>query len=298
MFQDIFGNTRQKVALHVHTTVSDGKKTPGEALEIYRAAGFDAVALTDHWHWNPQGGCGNGLTVLSGCEYNIGKNDCAGFVRGEGVYHITAIGCDREPAVVPESSPREICERIREAGGIAVLAHPAWSLNDPSVVAGLNCFDATEIYNTVSGVRFSSRPDSSCFADLLACRGVCLPLIAADDAHYYGAFGAHDETVSFVCVRAEDNSSEAVMRGLRAGDYYASQGPQIFVRREEEKFLIDTSPVDHILVFSNLASVGGRNFHEAGITHAEYEIRTGEIFLRAEAVDADGKRAWSSFLRV
>ena len=48
MYKDIFGKTRQKVGLHIHTTNSDGRATPEESAEIYKAHGYDAIAFTDH----------------------------------------------------------------------------------------------------------------------------------------------------------------------------------------------------------------------------------------------------------
>jgi hypothetical protein len=39
-----------KVALHVHTTCSDGDLSIPDVLDVYTARGFDAVALTDHDH--------------------------------------------------------------------------------------------------------------------------------------------------------------------------------------------------------------------------------------------------------
>ena len=49
MEKDMFGVSRLKVNLHMHTTLSDGSKTPEEAAEIYKKAGYDVVAITDHW---------------------------------------------------------------------------------------------------------------------------------------------------------------------------------------------------------------------------------------------------------
>ena len=51
MFTDSKGIKRLKIGLHTHTTRSDGKKTPEEAAKIYADAGYDAVALTDHWKY-------------------------------------------------------------------------------------------------------------------------------------------------------------------------------------------------------------------------------------------------------
>jgi len=40
MIQDMFGNVRYKVGLHIHTTNSDGKVSPADSARIYKEAGF------------------------------------------------------------------------------------------------------------------------------------------------------------------------------------------------------------------------------------------------------------------
>ena len=37
-----------KVNLHAHTVISDGRLTPEEVKEIFKAHGYSAVAFTDH----------------------------------------------------------------------------------------------------------------------------------------------------------------------------------------------------------------------------------------------------------
>ena len=49
---------------------------------------------------------------------------------------------------------------------MAVLAHPAWSLNTVQQAEALQGVGATEIYNTVSDVHESSRPYSGDFVDI------------------------------------------------------------------------------------------------------------------------------------
>ena len=49
MYLDHQGRSWFRGNLHTHTTVSDGRKTPDETAAIYRAAGYDFLALTDHW---------------------------------------------------------------------------------------------------------------------------------------------------------------------------------------------------------------------------------------------------------
>ena len=33
---------------HMHTTISDGRLAPEDAIELYRAKGYDFLAITDH----------------------------------------------------------------------------------------------------------------------------------------------------------------------------------------------------------------------------------------------------------
>ena len=58
MYTDLNGAKRLKINLHLHTTDSDGRKTPEEAAAIYRAAGYDVIAVTDHWRYRASGDLG------------------------------------------------------------------------------------------------------------------------------------------------------------------------------------------------------------------------------------------------
>ena len=53
--------------LHVHTTVSDGRKSPEEVMALYQENGYDFLALTAHWNISPS--CWyKDMLVLSGME--------------------------------------------------------------------------------------------------------------------------------------------------------------------------------------------------------------------------------------
>ncbi|MBR2977285.1 MAG: hypothetical protein IKC50_03305 [Oscillospiraceae bacterium] len=299
MFTDIMGQVRQKVALHNHSEMSDGKRPPDEIARIYEEAGYDALTFTEHWFWNPVGHYKT-MTILSGAEYNIGGKNAM-----DGVYHITAIGCTSSPRIGKKDSPQKIAAAIHRANGIAILAHPAWSLNDPAKVAAMKGFDAVEIYNTTSGVHHNCRADASCFVDQLACRGRRLPLVAVDDAHWYTS----DHTRSWICVESDSNRSDALITAIRAGKFYASQGPEIHLRREGNRIVLDCTPAVEILFYSNVVYVCGRAVRGEDLTHAEYEIVpdtkdekgktiAGDRFVRAEVVDAQGNRAWSNFIEI
>ena len=279
--------------LHCHTTVSDGVCTPQQTCRLYRDAEYDFLAMTDHWAPSEAGEF-EGMQLLQGVEYDFGKT-----TQG-GVFHIVGIGAqaallngvlrdDKQPFAAAQAA----VEAISAAGGLAVLAHPAWSLNRPDQIAAFRGVWATEIYNTVSGEPFSLRGDSGAVLDTLAQRyGVILPLIAADDMH----FCAGDECRSFIFLKARDRSPSAIMAALRQGDFYASQGPvfrDISVR--EDEISLHFTPARELRILSDAAHTECVSLTDNA---EEYHFRPkpGCRFLRLEIVDEQGRRAFSPYL--
>ena len=287
MYIDLLGKARQKVNLHTHTTLSDGLRSPDEVIARYRENGYDAIALTDHW---VRGECrdGDGMTILGGAEYNIGRGDSA-----KGVYHILGLGMTHDVDADQNATAQEVIDAVHAAGGLAVLAHPAWSLNTPEQILALRDVDATEIYNSVSGVHFSRRPDSGLIVDMVASRGLYLPLIADDDAHYYD----NDACVSWIMAEAEDNSERAILDAVKDGRFYATQGPEVHLWIEGNEAVARCSPACEIVFLSNFVW-SRRVFEGDGITEARYKILEGESFIRCEVTDRDGKRAWTNIIPI
>lgn len=284
---DLFGKNRYKVNLHTHTSLSDGRKSPGEVVQIYREQGYDAIALTDHWFWG-DGEESEDFCIISGAEYNIGGVDTL-----TGVYHILGLGASRAPSVAKTMEPQRIIDEIHRAGGMAVLAHPAWSLNTPEQILALRHLDATEIYNTVSGVHMSRRADSSIIVDMLGVRGLNLPLIGDDDAHYYDGT---DQCKSWIMVEADANTAQQLLAAVRAGRFYATQGPEIHLQRQGDTVTVACSPCGEIIFHTGRAWASKRVFEGEGLTEASFTVTDEDHFIRAEVVDADGKRAWSNMI--
>lgn len=290
MYKDPRGNCWYKVGLHTHTTRSDGLATPQQMARIYRDAGYDAVALTDHWCYSEA--CElEGLQIISGCEYNLGGGDSAA-----GVMHIVGVGMNADPCLQDRSTPpQQVIDAIREKGGLAILAHPHWSLNTPGQVRSLRGFSAVEIYNTVSNVVMSNRPDSGYFIDCLANEGYILPVVCADDVHYYRG---EDECRSYVMVQADSGESGDILRALAEGRHYSTQGPELCLSREGGRIIVDCSPVCSVAFMSANVWSPDRMRRGEGITHAEYEPRPFERWLRVEVRDAQDRCAWSNIIRI
>ena len=278
--------------LHMHTTRSDGRRSPEEAIDIYRREGYDFLALTDHYVFGEPKNDG-GMLIISGAEYDTGND------AGWGIWHVVGLNMARDPGLSrePQKPPvQELIDRIREAGGMAVLAHPAWSLNRVEEIEKLEGVEAIEIYNTFSGKPFSSRPDSSETVEQLALRGRYFNLTAVDDAHFY----LGEQCRSFVMVRCEELTADNVIAALRAGDYYSSQGPTLEYSLEETDegavVKVSCSPVSSVLFVSNALYDHERWICGEGITEAVYHVKANDRFVRVELCDADGRRAWSNFI--
>ena len=279
-----------KIGLHVHTTLSDGRKTPEEVAKIYKNAGFDAIAMTDHWKYHKEDEiCG--LKIISGCEYNLGSNDTIG-----GVMHIVGVGMKEEPNLKRETATRqEVIDEIIRTGGKAVLAHPFWSLNTVADVNSLNGFSMLEIYNTVSDVEQSFRPYSGYIADLLANGGTYFPLTATDDAHYYDG---RDDAKSFIVVNCDTLETEDILNAIEEKRFYASQGPELYVERRDNHIVVNCSECEQICFVSNLSWAAGRVLRGNNLTYAEYEINDNDKWVRVEIKDKKGKAAWSNYIEL
>lgn len=288
MTKDMFGVNRLKVNLHMHTTRSDGQKSLEEAAEIYKNAGYDLIAITDHWNFRPSDElCG--LRTISGAEYNIGGGDGCG-----GVYHIVGIGCDCKPNLNETASAQEIIDEIHKCNGFAILAHPAWSLNTIAQTEFLHGIDATEIYNAVSEAGESSRAYSGDFVDTSACSGRYYPLIADDDTHFYDG---SDETKAWIMLEGTlDSSDSELLESLRQGKYYATQGPEIHISRNGDTVTVHCSPAVRISFFSNAVWAPKHCHRGQSLTTASCSIQPWEKFIRAEVTDAQGRTAWSQIL--
>ena len=286
MYIDSHGDKRYKIGLHTHTSFSDGRKTVEEASEIYKNSGYDAIAVTDHWVYHGEDTV-NGLLLLSGTEFNTGDN------RTEnGNMHIVGVGMSGDHGITRQMSRQEIIDRINASGGIAILAHPDWSLVSPEFASSLHGFSAIEIYNTVSDCGESFRPYSGYFIDIMANKGYILPLVADDDVHYYDG---SDECKSFVMVKAERLTKENILDAIKKGDFYSTQGPELLVNRDGRHITVECSPADRICFVSNLAWAPHRCLRDKGRTHAEYDAVNGESWLRVEITTPSGD-AWSNII--
>lgn len=269
--------------LHMHTTRSDGLKDPADAIAMYQQAGYDFVALTDHYRFS--GGCTEGeILILSGAEYDSVSAD-----RLE-VFHIVCAGAEKDPGILRTDTVQQTIDKINASGGIAILAHPQWSLQTLGGVMPLKGLTGLEIYNSVSAPPMNCRPDSSYFSDLLSARGKYIGCMAADDSHPY----TFESCRSWIMVNTGDKSRAGILAAIKDRRYYATQGPRIFSASTDGcKIHIECAPAKSAIFFTNLPWSPKRVL-EGDITAFDYEMTGDESFVRIQIIDEAGDSAWLS----
>lgn len=267
--------------LHMHTTCSDGHLSPEEAILIYKKNDYDFISITDHRKLSKEQHF-EGMLLIPGAEWDF----------SDPVYHILSIGTESDFGYSEGCSIRELIVRINESGGIAILAHPAWSLMNPDEMMNLDGFAAAEIYNSVSAAPWNAnRADSSHYFDLWAAKGKIVKAVASDDSHWYTG----EQTKSYTMVQAVALNTRSIIDAIKAGKLYASQGPRFYeISYDEDKVCVKFSDeVKRVIVYSNSVWVDKRVYDNPNGEIEYYRAKTDK-FVRIELVDDTGNKAWSS----
>lgn len=295
-----------RCALHAHTTVSDGELAPRGLAEHYARAGYDVLAITDHWALTDADPVGD-LLVVPSIELNCVLPDARdGHVLGFG------ISCE-PPELAALGAEYAGLERtagwIGEHGGIAYLAHPYWTgvipgrLDLPPNVIGIEVFNAgceLEVGRGLSSVHWD---------ELLEAGRLC-PAIATDDSHHPGFDSGH----AWTWVRPAERSVAAVLDALASGAFYGSSGPAIHdVERDGDEVEVRCSPCRAVTLVSGKSTGSAVNSGRLGYRHggsvlatddaglvtaARLSVPAGARHVRIELTDTLGRKAWANPIAV
>lgn len=284
--------TFYKGNLHSHSTRSDGAYSPEEVCNRYRDAGYDFLALSDHFlpvYDFPITDTtiyrSKGFTTLLSAEVHVRETSL-----GE-TWHILAVGLptDFEATRADETGPM-LARRCREAGAFIGVVHPAWNSLSVEDAQSIDSAHAIEIYNHTSAVK-SDRGDGCALLDQLLAKGLQLSGFASDDAHFHinDAFGA------WVMVKAEQLNPDKLIESLKLGHYYSSQGPLI------EDIVVNGSSLEVRCSSANSVMVLGKGSRSECVLGEQMTSASLPLeriakggFGRVVVIDANGKRAWSN----
>lgn len=288
--------------LHCHSDRSDGTLSPAELVRTYREAGYDFLAITDHFEerfgWpvtDTRSLRGEDFTTLVGAELiSADRSDPS-------AYWVGVLGLPPDFAPPPPGEPAEAIARAAACGAFVYLMHPGLNGLRPDAAVKLPSFDAVQAVEVYTHQSWVYRPDTAIaapFLDALLADGRRLGAVAGDDAHFRDgpdAFGA------WVEVHARERDPDALLDALKAGAYYATQGPALTgLTLDGDELRVACSPCARVLLTGpaglwrrwrwRLAAPDAAPLGEA--TFAISDFRGG--FCRVTLVDADGRRAWSN----
>jgi hypothetical protein len=288
-----------RCALHAHTTESDGELPPAMLAAHYRRAGFDALAVTDHWKITSAEV--DGLLVLPSVELNC-------VLPGARDGHVLGFGVVAGPDELRElaggyAELNETGAWIEAHGGVAYLAHPYWTGVTPGTLELPDSVIGIEVYNAGCELEVGRGLSAVHWDELLEAGRLC-PALATDDSHHPG----FDSGFAWTWLRVGERSREGVLAALRDGALYGSSGPAIYdVRRERETVDVRCSPCRSITLVAgktlgaavNAGRLGYR--HNAEVTAETDGLLTGATLTippaarhaRVQVTDEAGRSAWS-----
>lgn len=248
--------TYYKANFHTHSTVSDGKLTPEELRDAYKAEGYSILAITDHsvmvqhQHLNQPD-----FLLLTGAEVDTDDREAPdGNVRRRQC-HLCLLSKDparqwvpfRDPYPIPSSipyvplnedsgcsreySPENINAIIAECnrqGFLVTYNHPCWSLESYPEYAPMEGLWGME-YRNSGCIAIGYDEDNGRVYQDFCMQGKRIMPVCADDTHTalhrfngYPVLGK-----SWNMVGAEKLEYGAVIEAMERGDLYASCGPEI-----------------------------------------------------------------------
>ena len=310
--------------LHCHTTISDGKFTPEEIKQEYKAHGYSVVAFTDHDVMLPHHDLTDvDFVALTGFETEI--NEIAGGLKptdehpfhAQKCCHICMIALDRDNDVQPLFNPDEhfvgksgehkhlvkydktkplyvrkytdiekYMKEGRECGFFVTYNHPSWSMQDYSDYMQYKSMHAMEISNFGCLDEGYDDYNPRVYDDILR-GGTKIFAIGADDNHSKAhMFGG------YIQILADRLDYNTITKSLTDGNFYAvtgDGGPEIYeLSIDGLNVNIKCSACKSIAVTTGIR----RAYIQKGdnLTEATFELHPKSRYFRLTLTDNEGRK--------
>ncbi len=317
--------TQYKANLHCHSILSDGKKTPRELKDMYKAKGYSILSITDHETPKNHSDLNDDdfLTITGYEAYVRPDAQCRSDAYSKEI-HMNLFA--RDPAnesivcynpkyckYIPEEQKaqyhkvgsrrtreysvayiNELIQTAKENGYIVAYNHPWWSLESEADILAYEGFFSMEMCNY--GCYLTGRLEyNAALYDKMLLLGKKVACHSADDNHNYDPVDSpySDSFGAFTMIMPDDFSYDAVIDAMEKGEMYSSMGPLFQeVSMEGNKIHIECSAVQRIMVFTGSKSPKGK-IAPAGetITSADFEIDARAKFVRVSIADQYGNFA-------
>lgn len=238
-----------KANLHTHTTISDGALSPAEVKELYKAKGYQILAITDHNIIVDHSEMNEpDFLMLTAVEINLNHANYRPKFDGQ-TYHFNLISKRPDNLWTPSKAPtrypggleyakKMTCEEMElphdpdaanamiakanEMGFLVMYNHPTWSCHSYRDYAPLKGLWGVELRNSECCMLGNNENNARVFKDLMNLENNLFPL-GTDDMHIPRAAG-----LSWIMVGAPQLRYGSIIEALEKGDFYMSCGPEIF----------------------------------------------------------------------
>ncbi len=316
-----------KANLHCHSNRSDGRLSPEELKKLYVENGYSIIAFTDHdillshSYLNDEN-----FLALHGFEMEINeqKKEDFPFIK---TCHICFIAIDKDNLVQPcyhreyylfANAPKyrdqiifdtslpdywreyshegisEIMAIGRKKGFFVTYNHPTWSGETLNEYGGYKNMHAMEIVNNGCLVGGFNDYNDKEYDEMLQA-GNRIFCIAADDNHNCHPKNSklNDSCGGWTMIKAPNLEYNEITSALLKGNFYSSQGPEIFSLFVEDGVLyIECSPAESIILNTAHRIIDVR-YPEEGkpLTCASFVINKDSVYVRLTITDEKGKHA-------
>ena len=298
-----------KADLHSHTTISDGKQTPEEMKRSYMELGYSVIAYTDHEKLADHSElCDENFVALNAVEVGVFQPKetlpCAKHC------HLCFIAlkqdkyerfwCDADkkeegmiPRVYDAETVNALIEKGKSLGYFVTYNHPGWSMENYNDYMNYHGMHSMEIINW-TGARQGYLDHAPHVYDDMLRGGKRIFCIATDDNHkvpdtssFKNACGA------FTMIKAERLEYNAITDALLAGNFYASQAPEIYeLWYEDGRVHIKTSAAHRIFLSTGRRRCGYHGANDDGtVEEATFEVFPEDIYFRITVTDKRGRFA-------
>ncbi len=269
--EDLYVRRALRGDLHVHTNYTDGDESPSLTAAMYRRAGYDFIAITDHGQYNVGEVARKKFDFKT--DYNIMTAEEI-HNRYDGQLHVICIGAKkgiseilmkhgeqveaeveemRKTTRVPEGVPEKeylyrlwVYNKAKNEGGFVIYPHPYWNIKKcrwhvgPKLAMAIlenGLCDAFEIMG--GGNAEENNLQTALYYEAVS-RGVKMPVVGSTDNH--SVLCAFDRASTYVFTENGDVTS-AIEEGYSVaaehwpGDVTRFYGPYRLVRYA--RFLAD-----------------------------------------------------------
>ena len=317
-----------KANLHCHSSVSDGNKTPEELKEHYKKLGYSIVAYTDHEVMIPHPELSDDtFLALNGAEMSVmpeRKPDVPlGKMKG---CHFGVIALEPDNHIMPcwhrskylrhnaeenrkkvlfddtlpdferEYSPEGVSKMMQafaKEGFFVIYNHPTVSFENYADYINYHGMHALEMFNGASICDGWDEYNPRVYDDILR-SGRKLYCVGGDDNHNCWPDDSRrsDSGWAYTVIKAKSLDYRTVTRALQDGEFYASEGPEIYgLWYEDGKVHIKCSPCDRINFVGSYRFTQTVLREDAEVCEASFDLPESAEWFRLTVIDERGRRA-------